>query len=72
MTVGFAGLRIAMTIGFQCQSVLFCYDITKTVGFVPLFFYEISQTVSFVQLRDLNKVCFFFYEILMTGGFAGL
>jgi len=25
-----------VTVRFQCQSVLFCYEISKTVGFVSL------------------------------------
>jgi len=42
--------RFSVSVGF----VLFCYDISKTVGFVPLFFYEISKMVSFVPLQNFN------------------
>jgi len=36
-TVGFVSLRdFNDGIGFQCQSVLLCYEISKTVGFVRL------------------------------------
>jgi len=62
-----------MTIGFQCQSVLFCYEILKTIGFVCLLFYEISKTFGFVTLRDFNffrfSSAFLGYKISMTVGF---
>jgi len=54
VTASFFGYAISITVGFQCQSDLFCYEISKTVCFVPLFFYEISKTVGFVWLRDFN------------------
>jgi len=55
MTVDFVPLRdfndslfcsvyeISMTFSFQCQSVLFCYEILKMVGFVIFFFYDIQR-----------------------------
>jgi len=39
-------------VGFQCQLVLLCYEISKTVGFASLLFYEILKTIGFVSLRD--------------------
>jgi len=58
MTVGFVPLRdfndsyeISMMVGFQCQLVLFCYEISKTS---VLFGYEISVMVGFVPLQDFN------------------
>jgi len=41
-----------VTVGFQCQSVLFCYEISKTLGFISLFFYEILR--DFVLLQNFN------------------
>jgi len=38
----------------QWRSVLFSYEISMTVGFVPLFLYKISVTVSFVALWNFN------------------
>jgi len=66
---------------FQWSSVLFSYDISMTVGFVPLFCYEISRKVGFVLLQDSydGRICsvmrfqwwtvLFGYEISMMVGF---
>jgi len=40
-----------MPVGFQCQSILFGYEISMMS---VLFGYEISMMVGFVWLRDLN------------------
>jgi len=74
MMVGFVRLR-DLNDRFQCQSVLFCCEISKMVGFVPLFFYEISmtsvlfsyeisKTVGLVLLQDLNDGWFCFFVLL--------
>jgi len=49
-----------MLAGFQCQLVLFCYEISKTVGFVPLFF------VFFPRLQR-QSVLFCFKISIMVG-----
>jgi len=59
-----------MTVGFQCQSVLFCYEISKKFSFAPLFFYKFSKTVVFIPLRDFNESVLLGHEISMTVGFS--
>jgi len=59
----------------QWWSVLFGYEFSMRVGFVPLIFYEISKTVfifffPITWLQWWSVLCL--YEISMTVGFTGL
>jgi len=60
---GRLGNESSVMVGFvtrvQRWSVSFLYEVSMTVGFIPLFLYEISKTVGFVLLRDFNDGCFF-------------
>jgi len=61
------GYEISVTVGFQCQSVLFCCEISKMVRFVSLFFLRDFKDGRFYSVTRFQWwLLLFSYEISVT------